>query len=64
MLRGYRLSGPRGDESKALAERIVDLLLAEGKTFDISIVALEEAQDLLFEIARPVRVDTPDSAGQ
>lgn len=62
MLRGYRLSRPRGDESKALAEKIVDLLLAEGKTFDISIVALEEAQDLLFETARPVRVETPDPA--
>lgn len=63
MLRSYRLPESVGEESKALAQKIVDLLLAEGKTFDVSAVALEEAQEILFRTTRPVKVEIPDSAG-
>lgn len=63
MLRSYRLPESVGEESKALAQKIVDLLLAEGKTFDVSAVALEEAQEIIFRTTRPVKVEIPDSAG-
>ena len=63
MLRSYRLSQDGGEESKALAKKIVDLLLAERKTFDVSVVALEEAQEILFQTTLPVKVEIPDSAG-